>query len=45
TDIVSKTYGSSSAQNVVKSVVKALLNLRTAKQIAELRDKDVMDLL
>ncbi|AKJ20849.1 30S ribosomal protein S5 [Mycoplasmopsis synoviae] len=45
TDIVSKTYGSRSAQNVVKSVVKALLNLRTAKQIAEVRDKDVKDLL
>ncbi|MFL1058461.1 30S ribosomal protein S5, partial [Mycoplasmopsis synoviae] len=40
TGIVSKTYGSRSAKNVVKSVVKALLNLRTAKQIAEVRDKD-----
>ncbi|WAM07182.1 30S ribosomal protein S5 [Mycoplasmopsis cynos] len=45
TDIVTKTYGSRSKANIVKNVsIKALQNLRTPEQIAEIRDKDVKDL-
>ncbi|WP_338044351.1 30S ribosomal protein S5 [Mycoplasma nasistruthionis] len=43
TDIVTKTYGSRSKANVVKATVKALQNLRTVEEIAELRDKQVKD--
>lgn len=44
TDIVTKTYGSRSKANIVKATIKALQNLRTPEQIAEIRDKDVKDL-
>ncbi|WLP85440.1 30S ribosomal protein S5 [Mycoplasma seminis] len=44
TDIVTKTYGSRSKANVVKATVKALENLRTVEEIAEIRDKNVKDL-
>ncbi|MFU2193336.1 30S ribosomal protein S5 [Mycoplasma sp. 2045] len=44
TDIVTKTYGSRSKANVVKATVKALLNMRTVEEIAEIRDKEVKDL-
>ncbi|SJZ45889.1 30S ribosomal protein S5 [Mycoplasmopsis verecunda] len=43
TDIVTKTYGSRSKANVVKATVKALQNLRTVEEIAEIRDKQVKD--
>nr|WP_318025660.1 30S ribosomal protein S5 [Mycoplasmopsis mustelae] len=43
-DIVTKTYGSRSKTNTVKATVKALQQLRTPEQIAELRNKDVKDL-
>ncbi|MHA0272533.1 30S ribosomal protein S5 [Mycoplasma sp. 48589B] len=43
TDIVTKTYGSRSKSNVVKATVKALQNLRTVEEIAEIRDKQVKD--
>ncbi|MCU4706876.1 MULTISPECIES: 30S ribosomal protein S5 [unclassified Mycoplasma] len=43
TDIVTKTYGSRKKANIVKATVKALKQLRTPEQIAELRDKDVKD--
>ncbi|EFF41710.1 30S ribosomal protein S5 [Mycoplasmopsis alligatoris] len=45
TDIVTKTYGSRSKSNTVKATVEALKNLRTPEQIAQIRDKDVKDLL
>ncbi|MGZ9755352.1 30S ribosomal protein S5 [Mycoplasma sp. 394] len=43
-DIVTKTYGSRSKTNTVKATVKALRQLRTPEQIAEIRNKDVKDL-
>ncbi|WP_205852868.1 30S ribosomal protein S5 [Mycoplasma phocoenae] len=45
TDISTKTYGSRTKQNIVHAAVKALKQLRTAKEIAELRDIKVEDLL
>ncbi|WP_370629456.1 30S ribosomal protein S5 [Mycoplasma sp. Ms02] len=44
-DIVTKTYGSRSKANIVKATVKALQTLKTPEQIAQLRDKDVKDLI
>ncbi|QNM93416.1 30S ribosomal protein S5 [Mycoplasma sp. Pen4] len=43
TDIVTKTYGSRSKANVVKATVKALQQLRTVEEIADIRDKQVKD--
>lgn len=40
TDIVTKSLGSSNKQNTVKATIKALSQLRTAKEIADMRDKD-----
>ncbi|APJ38420.1 30S ribosomal protein S5 [Mycoplasmopsis pullorum] len=45
TDIVTKTYGSRSKVNIVKATVEALKVLRTPEQIAQIRDKDVKDLI
>ncbi|VEU74526.1 30S ribosomal protein S5 [Mycoplasmopsis citelli] len=45
TDIVTKTYGSRSKANTVKATLKALSQLRTVEQIAEIRNKDVKDLM
>ncbi|MBZ4212590.1 30S ribosomal protein S5 [Mycoplasma sp. U97] len=45
TDIYSKTYGSRSKANIVRATLKALQQLRTPEQIAEIRDKDVKSLL
>ncbi|VEU76459.1 30S ribosomal protein S5 [Mycoplasmopsis columboralis] len=45
TDIVTKTYGSRSKANTVKATLKALSQLRTVEQIAEIRNKDVKDLI
>lgn len=39
-DIVTKSLGSSSKTNSVKATLKALSQLRTAKEIAAMRDKD-----
>lgn len=44
-NIVTKTYGSRSKTNIVKATVKALKTLRTPEKIAEIRDKDVKELL
>ncbi|MBU4691343.1 30S ribosomal protein S5 [Mycoplasma zalophi] len=44
TDISTKTYGSRNKQNIVYATIKALKNLKTAKEIAELRDIKVSDL-
>ena len=40
TDIVTKSLGSSNKKNVVKATLKALSQLKTAKEIAALRGKD-----
>lgn len=40
TDIVTKSLGSSNKQNTVKATIKALSQLKTAKEIADMRDKD-----
>lgn len=40
TDIVTKSLGSSTKTNTVKATLKALSQLRTASEIAALRDKD-----
>ncbi|WP_419538385.1 30S ribosomal protein S5 [Mycoplasma miroungirhinis] len=45
TDISTKTYGSRNKQNIVYATIKALKNLKTADEIAELRDIKVSDLL
>ncbi len=45
TDIYTKTYGSRSKANIVRATLKALQQLRTPEQIAEIRDKNVKDLL
>ncbi|WP_027334707.1 30S ribosomal protein S5 [Mycoplasmopsis felifaucium] len=45
TDIYTKTYGSRSKANIVRATLKALLALREPEKIAEIRDKDVKDLL
>lgn len=44
TDIVTKTYGSRSKANTVKATIEALKLLRTAEQIAEIRDMKVEDI-
>ncbi|QSF13948.1 30S ribosomal protein S5 [Mycoplasma sp. Mirounga ES2805-ORL] len=44
-DIYTKTYGSRSKTNIVRATFKALEALRTPKQIAEIRGKEVKDLL
>lgn len=44
TDIYSKTYGSRTKINVVRATLKALAKLRTAQQIADMRDIDVRSL-
>ncbi|WP_027120440.1 30S ribosomal protein S5 [Mycoplasmopsis lipofaciens] len=45
TDIYTKTYGSRSKANIVRATLKALQSLRTPEQIAEIRGKEVKDLL
>ncbi|VEU63882.1 30S ribosomal protein S5 (plasmid) [Mesomycoplasma conjunctivae] len=45
TDIYTKTYGSRSKANIVRATLKALQALRTPEQIADIRGKDVKDLL
>ncbi|MGY5139279.1 30S ribosomal protein S5 [Mycoplasmopsis gallinarum] len=45
TDIYTKTYGSRSKANIVSATLKALQALRTPEQIAEIRNKDVKELL
>lgn len=44
-DVVTKSYGSRSKANIVKATVKALKQLRTPEQIAQIRDKNVKDLI
>ncbi|MGX9340786.1 30S ribosomal protein S5 [Mycoplasma sp. 128] len=44
TDVSTKSLGSRTKQNVAHAVVKALKQLRTAQQVAELRDIKVEDL-
>lgn len=43
-DVLAKTIGSSNPQNVVKATISALKKLRTAKDIAKLRGKNLKDL-
>lgn len=45
TDIYTKSYGSRTKQNAAKVVIKALKQLRTAEQLAELRDVSVEHIL
>ncbi|WP_029609002.1 30S ribosomal protein S5 [Mycoplasma simbae] len=45
TDLYSKTYGSRSKSNIVRATLKALTQMRTPEQIADIRGKDVKDLL
>ncbi|WP_406617485.1 30S ribosomal protein S5 [Mycoplasmopsis adleri] len=45
TDIYTKTYGSRSKANIVRATLKALQALREPEKIAEIRDKNVKDLL
>ncbi|MBU4689811.1 30S ribosomal protein S5 [Mycoplasma zalophidermidis] len=45
TDVYSKTYGSRSKSNIVRATLKALTQMRTPEQIADIRGKDVKDLL
>ncbi|AWX69266.1 30S ribosomal protein S5 [[Mycoplasma] anseris] len=45
TDISTKTYGSRTKQNIVQATINALKNVRTAEEIAKLRDIDVKHLL
>lgn len=45
TDLYSKTYGSRSKANIVRATFKALCQMRTAEQIADIRGKEVKDLL
>ncbi|WP_029513307.1 30S ribosomal protein S5 [Mycoplasmopsis primatum] len=45
TDIYTKTYGSRSKANIVRATLKALQQLRMPEQIADIRDKEVKDLL
>lgn len=45
TDIYTKTYGSRTKQNAAKAVIKALKQLKTAEQIANLRDVSVEHIL
>jgi small subunit ribosomal protein S5 len=44
-DVLSKTIGSSNPQNAVKATINALKQLRSAKQIAQLRGKTVKDIM
>ncbi|AWX42714.1 30S ribosomal protein S5 [Metamycoplasma cloacale] len=45
TDISTKTYGSRTKQNIVQATVNALKKVKTADEIAKLRDIDVKHLL
>ncbi|AIA29602.1 30S ribosomal protein S5 [Mycoplasmopsis californica HAZ160_1] len=45
TDVYSKTYGSRSKSNIVRATLKALTQMRTPEQIADIRGKEVKDLL
>lgn len=45
TDIYTKSYGSRTKQNAAKVVIKALKQLRTAEQLANLRDVSVEHIL
>lgn len=45
TDLYSKTYGSRSKANIVKATIKALTQMRRPEDIADIRGKDVKDLL
>lgn len=45
TDIYTKSYGSRTKQNAAKVVIKALKQLRTVEQLAELRDVSVEHIL
>jgi len=40
-DVLAKSLGSSNPQNVVKATVKALQRLRSARELARLRGKDI----
>ncbi len=44
-DVLSKVIGASNPHNVVKATVKALLKLRSAQQIAEMRGKKLNDIV
>ena len=44
-DIYTKTYGSRNKANIAKVTMKALQTLRTAKQIAILRDKEISEII
>lgn len=45
TDIYTKTYGSRTKANIVRTTIEALKKLRTAEEIANLRDIEVSKLL
>ena len=45
TDIYTKSYGSRTKQNSAKAVIKALKQLKTVEQLAELRDVSVDHIL
>jgi len=42
-DILTKVYGSGNAMNVVKATFDGLMNLRTGKQVSELRGVELED--
>lgn len=44
-DILSKSLGSANRQNVVKATLNALAKLRTAEQLAQLRNTTVKDMV
>ena len=44
-DIYTKTYGSRNKTNIAKVTLQALQNLRTVKEIARLRDKEISEII
>ena len=44
-DIYTKSYGSRTKQNAAKATIKALKQLRTAQELADLRGVDVDHIL
>ena len=44
-DIYTKTYGSRNKTNIAKVTLQALQNLRTVKEIAMLRDKEISEII
>jgi small subunit ribosomal protein S5 len=44
-DVLAKSLGSSNKDNIVKATLNALAKLRTAQQLAQLRDTTVIDII